>query len=111
MGSAFVETTKPEIAKDEPLSSSLRVVRAGLPAPHPTGLWLTGQSLSSFAYVTMTPTSECDQGLLRAVVETLASHPGVSWASSGNRTLKAREDREQWLAAVSRLCATSTEIR
>jgi hypothetical protein len=51
--------------------------------------------------VIVAPGPATDCAWLAAVVRGLATLPGLTWASSGNRLIATREEREAWLARAS----------
>lgn len=85
-GSAFVkDALAPEgVASDERLAGAWRVAPAGVAAEDRCGVWLTGQSLATSAYVTLHRTTSSDAGLVQALCKALEAAPGLEWAHSGN---------------------------
>ena len=97
MGGAFVRDAIPRQASKGAFESALRVVPKGAGAKDARGLWLTGQSLASAAYVNVEIDANTAGDLLAAVVRGLGSLKGLSWASSGNKRIETPADRERWL--------------
>lgn len=97
MGSAFVTARIPKPIAKGAFEDAIRVVPEGVTAKDGRGLWLTGQSFSSDAYVNVEASRETHHDLLAAVVRGLGSMKGLAWASSGNMRLETPDDRERWL--------------
>ncbi|TNF32442.1 MAG: hypothetical protein EP329_10195 [Deltaproteobacteria bacterium] len=87
------------VGGDEALAGAWRVVPAGLAADDPRGVWLTGQSLVSAAYVTLHRAEASDPALVAALTRALRGLDGLDWACSGSALVEA-EGFDAWLSSL-----------
>ena len=104
MGAAFVRdvTAPPPVPDDQPLGGAWRVVPGDAEASDPRGAWISGNAAGQSAYAILERTADTDPALVRALVEALASLPGLAWASSGNRLIEDAATRAAWAGADGR---------
>lgn len=99
-GAAFVrKVMAPAPVPDaEALDGAWRIVPTGVPATDGRGVWLSGASSQTSVHASLERTAESDPQLVRALVEGLASLPGLAWAASGNTIVEDAAMRTAWCA-------------
>lgn len=102
MGAALVRDVKTPrpLAEDEELGGAWRVVPGGAEATDPRGVWILGNSSVHSTYARVERTAKSEPALVRAVVEALASLPGLAWASSGNQLVEGAAGRAAWCSST-----------
>lgn len=99
-GAAFVRdiATPPAVPPDEALAGAWRIAPSGADATDPRGVWLSGQSSAQSTYATLSREVDADVSLVTALVDALATSPGITWAVSGNTLVEDADLRTKWIA-------------